>query len=92
MLDANNRFDTIPLVTKHWTDGHRNVWVTRYHLGCGERDDMPPADGSSADLRPSADGSAVRIWLSCRQPACLYPRAAPRLWLGQTDGLTDGRI
>jgi len=33
-----------------------------------------------ADLRPSADGSAVRTWLGCRQPACLYPR------LGQTDG------
>ena len=24
----------------------------------------------AADLRPSADGSAVRTWLSCRQPAC----------------------
>ena len=49
------------------------------------RDDMPPADSSSmvakivADLRPSADGSAVRTslvtsggyWLHCRQPACL---------------------
>ena len=45
----------------------------------GRRDDMsPPPDGSStiaADLRPSADGSAVRKSLaSCRQPACLYPR------------------
>jgi len=35
----------------------------------GRRDDMPPADGSStvakiaADLRPSADGSAVRTSL-----------------------------
>jgi len=46
----------------------------------GRRDDMPPpmAVRFSADLRPSADESAVRTWLSCRQPACL--------WLGQTDG------
>jgi len=40
----------------------------------------------AADLRPSADRSAVRTWLSCRQPACLWPRAAARLGLGQTDG------
>ena len=40
----------------------------------------------AADLRPSADGSVVRTWLSCSQPACLYPRAAARLGLGQTDG------
>jgi len=35
----------------------------------GRRDDMPPpiAVRLVADLRPSADGSAVRIWLSCRQ-------------------------
>ena len=46
----------------------------------GRRDDMPPpmAVRFSADLRPSVDESAVRTWLSCRQPACL--------WLGQTDG------
>ena len=25
----------------------------------------------AADLRPSADGYAVRTWLSCRQPVCL---------------------
>ena len=40
----------------------------------GGRDDMPPppmAVRLAADLRPSADGSAVRPWLSCRQPACL---------------------
>jgi len=42
---------------------------TRYRPG-GRRDDMPPADGSStvakiaADLRPSADGSAVRTSLA----------------------------
>jgi len=38
---------------------------------------MPPpmAVRLAADLRPSADGSAVRTWLSCRQPACLQPRA-----------------
>ena len=38
------------------------------------RDDMlppPMAVRLAADLRPSADGSAVRTWLSCRQPACL---------------------
>jgi len=39
---------------------------------------MPPlmAVRLAADLRPSADGSAVRTRLSCRQPACLQPRAA----------------
>jgi len=39
------------------------------------RDDMRPrppmAVRLAADLRPSADGSAVCAWLSCRQPACL---------------------
>ena len=38
------------------------------------RDDMlppPMAVRLAADLRPSADGSAVRTWLSYRQPACL---------------------
>ena len=42
--------------------------------GAARRYDPPPTDGSSrlaADLRPSADGSAVRTWLSCRQLACL---------------------
>ena len=38
----------------------------------GRRDDIPPmAVRLAADLRPSADGSAVLTWLSCRQPACL---------------------
>ena len=37
----------------------------------------------AADLRPSADGSAVRTWLSCRQPAC---KAAAGRGLGQTNG------
>jgi len=31
----------------------------------------PMAVGLAADLRPSADGYAVRTWLSCRQPLCL---------------------
>jgi len=31
----------------------------------------PMAVRLAADLRPSADGSAVRTWLICRQPACL---------------------
>ena len=37
------------------------------------RDDMPPpmAVQLAADLHPSADGSAVRTRLSCRQPECL---------------------
>jgi len=39
----------------------------------------------AADLRPSADGSAVRTWLRCRQPACIQPSATARLGLGQTD-------
>jgi len=54
----------------------------------GRRDDLPPptAVRLEADLRPSADGSAVRTWLSCRQPTCLQPRASARLGLGQTDG------
>jgi len=49
---------------------------------------MPPpmAVRLAADLRPSADRSAVRTWLSCRQPACLWLRDAARLRLGQTDG------
>ena len=39
----------------------------------GRQDDMPSpmAVRLAADLRPSADRSAVRTWLSCRQPACL---------------------
>jgi len=52
MLDANNRFDTIPLVTKHWTDGHRNVWVTRYHPGWGETICLPPTAVRRIYVRP----------------------------------------
>jgi len=54
---------------------------------------MPPpmAVRLAADLRPSAGGSAVRTRLSCRQPACLQPRAGARLGLGQTEGQTDGQ-
>ena len=48
--------------------------------GRGETICPPPmAVRLAEDLRPSADGSAVRTWLSCRQPACLQPRAAARL-------------
>ena len=41
---------------------------------------------------PSADGSAVCTWLSCRQPACQEPRAAARLrqLCHGTDRRTDG--
>ena len=41
---------------------------------------------------PSADGSAVCTWLSCRQPACQEPRAAARLrqLCHGTDRGTDG--
>ena len=48
---------------------------------------MPPpmAVRLAADLRPSADGSAVRARLICGQPACLQPRAAAP-WDRQTDG------
>jgi len=54
----------------------------------GLRDDMHPADGSStdgkiaADLRPSADGSAVRTSLVASVP--IAQAAAP--WDRQTDG------
>jgi len=42
-------------------------------LSRGRRDNMPPpmAVPLAVVLRPSADGSAVRTPLSCRQPACL---------------------
>ena len=40
----------------------------------------------AVDLRLSADGSAVRTWLSYRQPTCLQPMAAVCLGLGETDG------
>ena len=43
------------------------------------------ADRLTADLCPSANGSVVHTWLSCRQPVCLQPRAAAHLGLGQTD-------
>ena len=55
----------------------------------GQRDDMPPpiAVRLVADLRPSADGSAVRIWLSCRRMPIEW--AAARL--GQLRHGTDRR-
>jgi len=39
----------------------------------GKRDDVPPpiAVRLAADLRPSADGSAVSTRIRCRQPTCL---------------------
>ena len=43
------------------------------------------ADRLMADLCPSANGSVVHTWLSCRQPVCLQPRAAAHLGLGQTE-------
>ena len=51
------------------THSHNNNKLSPREL----RYDMPPpmAFRLSADLRPSADGSAVRTWRSCRQPACL---------------------
>jgi len=51
----------------------------------------PMAVRLAADLRPSADGSAVRTWLSCRQPACRKPRAAAHLG-SCAKGQKDGRI
>jgi len=48
------------------------IKMTSYRLGSGETICPPPmAVRLAADLRPSADGSAVRTWLSCRQPVCL---------------------
>ena len=42
--------------------------LTTYRPGGGET----MAVRLAADLHPSANGSAVRTWLCCRQPACLY--------------------
>ena len=57
--------------------------LTSYRPGGGETICLPPmAVRLAANLRPSA----VRTWLSCRQPACLEPRAGACLGLGQTDG------
>jgi len=48
------------------------IHVTSYRPGGGETIcPRPMAVRLAADLRPSADGSAVRTWLSCTQPACL---------------------
>ena len=51
----------------------------------------PMAVRLAADLRPSADGSAVSTWLSCRQPACRKPRAAAHLG-SCAKGQKHGRI
>ena len=57
--------------------------VTRYRPGGGETI-SPPADGSStvakisADLRPSADGSAVRAHLCWPAVAKLQAASVPR--------------
>ena len=64
-------------------------------LSQGWREDIcPPAMSVwlAVDLYQSADGSAVRTWLSCRQPVCLYPRAPACLWQLHhgTDKQTDG--
>ena len=55
------------------TTTHRTFSTSYRPPPRGRRDDMPlpMAVRPAADLRPSADRSAVRIWLSCRQPACL---------------------
>ena len=50
------------------------------------RDDMPPPRPIAADLRPCADGSAVRTALVA------WPRRAYLAWVGPTEGQTDGRI
>jgi len=56
-----------------------DIKASRYRHGGGETICPPPmAVRLAADLRPSADGSAVRTWLSYRQPACLQPRTAAR--------------
>ena len=48
------------------------VFETCYRPGGGETIcPLPMAVQLAADLRPYADGSAVRTRLSCRQPACL---------------------
>jgi len=67
------------------------VKQTSYRPGGGETICPPQmAVRLAVDLRRSGDGSAVRTWLSCRQPACRQPRATGRLGLGrQTDGQTD---
>ena len=70
--------------------------ITSYHpggVGGGGETICSPAMAVrlAADLRPSADGSAVHTWLICRQPACLQPRAAACLRLGQ-DRRTDHGI
>ena len=65
----------------------------RYRLGGGETIcPRPPLTVRlAADLRPSADVSAVRTWLSCRQPAYLgYGSCAPMA--AGTDRRTDRRI
>ena len=93
-LDEKNQV----LQTNVWSRYVSTDWFsgeTSYRLAGGETISPPPmAVWFAADLRPSADVSAVRTWLSYRQPACLQPRAAGRL--GQlshgTDGQTDGRI
>jgi len=71
---------------------HRCCSVTKLSPR-GRRDDMPSADASSTrDGFTSVRGrvrsphtSGGRRWLSCRQPACLQPRAAAP-WDRQTDG------
>ena len=49
------------------------IVITSYRAGGGKTISPPPpmAVRLAADLPPSADRSAVRTYLSCRQPACL---------------------
>ena len=66
---AQNKIDKYSKNTHCSTHSPNNNKLSPREL----RYDMPPpmAFRLSADLRPSADGSAVRTWRSCRQPACL---------------------
>ena len=66
----------IPLRSVDFTcySNHTNTIIaTSYRPGGAETicPGPPTAVRLAADLRPSADGSAVRTRLSCRQPACL---------------------
>jgi len=84
-------------------DGYRRVGnnsVLHYDEGVapGQRDDMPTADGRStvakiaADLRPSADGSAVRTSLVTGGTAgSQRVHNLSSFALGQTDGRTYRR-
>jgi len=61
-------------VTAGMAESKRNTVIVQVIASGAERRHAPPADASSTrgrSIRLSADGSAVREWLSCRQSACL---------------------